>query len=86
MESMTRIFFRDRNGSPLAGAVVAITTAPGEMTDLGYVTDDQGSIALTLPAPGSYGFTLTGPDGDLLIASKELQQEGDFTATAHAMG
>ncbi|MBS0504504.1 MAG: hypothetical protein JSS55_12050 [Proteobacteria bacterium] len=83
---MTRIVFQDRDGRPLAGAVVAITTAPAEMNDIGYVTGDDGAIALTIPLPGSYGFTLTGADGGRLIASKQLQPEGDATVTAHAMG
>lgn len=82
---MTKVYFRDREGNPLAGAVVAITAAPGEMTDIGYVTDDEGGIALTISAPGSYGFTLTGPDGGQLIASTQLQPDVDSRATAHAM-
>lgn len=83
---MTRLFFRDRSGQPLVDAVVAITTAPAEMNDLGYVTDDQGAIALTVPAPGSYGFTLTRADGATLIASKQLTGAGDAELTAHEMG
>jgi hypothetical protein len=83
---MLRIVFRDRNGKPVAGAVVAITTAPAELPDIGYVTDDQGAIALTIPAPGSYGFVLTGADGGRLIASKTLPPEGEVDVTAHAMG
>ena len=70
----------------MAGAVVAITTAPAELPDIGYVTDDQGAIALSLPAPGSYGFVLTGADGGRLIASKTLQPEGEAAVTAHEMG
>jgi uncharacterized surface anchored protein len=83
---MVRIVFRDRNERPVAGAVVAITTAPAEMTDIGYVTDDQGAIALSIPAPGSYGFTLTRANGGRMIASKRLSTEGEVTVTAHAMG
>lgn len=83
---MTKLFFRDGHGRPVAGAVVAITTAPAEMTDLGYVTGDDGSIALTLPVSGSYGFTLTSADGAMLIASKQLQTDGEFDLTAHAFG
>jgi hypothetical protein len=83
---MVRIVFRDRNERPVAGAVVAITTAPAEMTDIGYVTDDQGAIALSIPAPGSYGFTLTRANGGRMIASKRLAAEDEVTVTAHAMG
>ena len=83
---MTRIIFRDRSGAPVAGAVVAITTAPAEMADIGYVTDDQGAIALTIPAPGSYGFVLTRDNGGRMIASKRLAAEGEVEVTAHAMG
>lgn len=83
---MTKIHFVDREGKPLAGAVVAVTSAPGEMTDIGYVTDDEGAIALTVPMPGSYGFTLTGADGSRLIASTQLQSDGQARVTAHAMG
>lgn len=81
---MTRIVFRDPNGRALAGAVVAITSAPGEMTDIGYVTDADGAIALTVPTPGSYGFTLTGDDGRQSIASTSLQPDGETHVTAHA--
>lgn len=81
-----KIIFRDRSGAPVVGAVVAITTAPAEMTDIGYVTDEQGAIALTIPAPGSYGFTLTRANGGRMIASRRLQGEGDVAVTAHAMG
>jgi uncharacterized cupredoxin-like copper-binding protein len=83
---MTRIHFLDHKGKPVAGAVVAITSAPGEMTDIGYVTDDEGGIALTIPIPGSYGFTLTSADGGRLIASTQLQPEGEANVTAHSMG
>lgn len=83
---MTRLVFRYRDGRPVADAVVAITTAPAEMTDLGYVTGDDGSISLTLPAAGSYGFTLTAPNGGTLIASKQLSGEGTVELTAHEMG
>lgn len=83
---MNRILFRDREGRPVAGAVVAITSSPAEMTDIGYVTDDEGGIALTLPAPGSYGFTLTDASGGRLIASTSLQAGGEASVTAHAMG
>lgn len=83
---MTRIVFRDASGSPVAGAVIAVTTAPGEMTDLGYVTGDDGAITLTLPEAGSYGFTLTSADGGMMMASKQLGVDGDFEVTAHPMG
>lgn len=83
---MTKLFFRDRSGQPLVDAVVAITTSPAEMNDLGYVTDDQGAIALSIPEAGSYGFTLTRSDGATLIASKQLSGEGDVELTAHEMG
>jgi hypothetical protein len=79
---MTRISFRDSQGRPLADAVVAITAAPSEMTDLGYVTDDQGGIALTISVAGTYGFTLTSPGGDRLRFSCELPREGKVTAVA----
>jgi hypothetical protein len=84
--AMVKIMFRDRSGRPVVGAVVAITTAPAEMNDIGYVTDDQGAIALTIPAPGSYGFTLTRANGGRMIASKRLAAEDEVTVTAHAMG
>ena len=83
---MTRIQFRDPSGVPVAGAVVSITSAPAEMTDIGYITDDDGGIAVTIPASGSYGFTLTGADGGRLIASSQLPVDGEVKVTAHAMG
>lgn len=83
---MTKIQFVDRDGRPVAGAVVAITSAPGEMTDIGYVTDDEGGIALALPVAGRYGFTLTGPDGGRLTASTRLEPDGDARITAHPTG
>jgi hypothetical protein len=74
--TMTRIEFRDSAGRPVAGAVVAITAAPADMIDLGYITDDQGSIALTLPAGGEYCFTLTDAAGLRLSGGGVLQDGG----------
>lgn len=79
---MTRIFFQDENGRPLAGAVLAITAAPAEMTDLGYITDDQGSVALTLPIAGTYGFALTDAAGERISAKGELPVTGEARLTA----
>lgn len=80
---MTTIFFRHPDGAPVAGAVVAITSAPGEMTDLGYVTDDDGSIAVSIPASGYYGFTLTAADGKTLVAGNDLLSGRQDQVIAH---
>lgn len=79
---MIRIFFQDENGRPLAGAVVAITAAPAEMTDIGYITDDQGSVALTLPMSGTYRFALTDAAGERTSAKGQLPVSGEARFTA----
>lgn len=83
---MSRISFRDRDGRPLAGAVVAITAAPGETTDIGYVTDGDGAITVGAPAPGRYGFTLTHADGGRFDGSADLHPERDAEVTANPIG
>jgi hypothetical protein len=80
---MAKVSFHDTSGRPLRGAVVAITGAPDEMTDLGYVTDDAGAIQFEPPAEGEYLFSLTGPDGGALRARTMLSDgEAEVTATA----
>lgn len=79
---MTRLVFRDPDGRPVAGAVVSITVAPGEVTDLGYVTDDGGGIAIPFDAAGRYGFTLTRSDGERLTAQGEVQPGSDAEIAA----
>ena len=79
---MIRLRFVDGDGGPIRDAVLAITESPGEMTDLGYVTDEQGAIALTLDQPGAYGFTLTDATGQVRHARGVLPVDGSHTPTA----
>lgn len=79
---MTRLVFRDQEGRPVAGAVVSITAAPGEVTDLGYITDDGGGIAIPFDAAGQYGFALTRSDGARLTAEGEVRPGSDAEIAA----
>ncbi len=80
---MAKVHFHDRAGKPVVGAIVAITSAPAEITDIGYVTDDDGAISVSVPAPGTYGFILTAADGGRLTANAQLTPEGAARLVAH---
>lgn len=83
---MTTITFHDSAGRPVDGATVAITAPPGEVTDLGYITDETGAIALPVPTPGTYRFALSGADGRRLTATVALTGEGEASVTVRDAG
>jgi hypothetical protein len=79
---MTIVRFHDRGGQPVVGAVVVITAAPDEQADLGYVTDEEGAISLSIAMPGTYGFLLTDALGSQLTAHAELSPDADASVRA----
>lgn len=83
---MSKVIFRDAEGRPIAGAAVAITSAPGETTDIGYITDDTGAIVLGAPASGSYGFVLSHSEGGQFQATADLDPGRDAEVTANPAG
>ena len=78
---MTVITFRDDAGAPIADAVVTITGAPGEIADLGYVTDSRGTARLDLPTAGEYRFIVSN-GGTPLVASAMLTPDVDSDVVA----
>lgn len=79
---MTTIRFRDADGVPLADAIVVVTAAPGEMTDIGYVTAGDGTLALTVTEPGDYAFVVTAANGRPRHATAHLTPDGEIDVTA----
>ena len=55
---MVTVVFEDSAGRPLADAVVSITSAPGEIRDIGMVTDEHGEIAFGDAGDGVYDFAV----------------------------
>jgi len=45
---------RTRDGRPIPGAVLAITSGPGAFPDIGALSDDDGAFSITAPVPGTY--------------------------------
>lgn len=79
---MTTLRFRDAGGSPLVGVTVVVTAAPGEITEIGYLTSADGTLKLTVPEPGEYFFTITATDGRPRNASAYLTRSGEIDVTA----
>lgn len=55
---MTTIQFVDRQQQPIPDATVAIASAPYETTDIGMITDDQGTVSLNIKQSGAFTFTI----------------------------
>ena len=55
---MITVVFEDSAGRPLADAVISIASAPGEIRDIGMVTDEHGEIALSDAGEGVYDFAV----------------------------
>ncbi|ALR13007.1 hypothetical protein BST43_02395 [Mycobacteroides saopaulense] len=56
---MVGISFRDSAGRPMAGAVISIAAAPGEVHDIAMVADDWGEIVIAAPVAGDYRFLVS---------------------------
>lgn len=56
---MVGVSFRDSAGRPMAGAVISIASAPGEVHDLAMVADDWGEIVISAPLAGDYRFLVS---------------------------
>ena len=82
---MTKVLFQDKDGKAVADAVVVITSAPEELPDLGFVTDEVGAISLMVSTAGNYGFMLTDALGGQLTAHTQLLPEGEASVTALAL-
>jgi uncharacterized surface anchored protein len=52
------VAFRDAAGRPVVDAVVSIASAPGEVRDIGMVTDERGEISIPASDPGNYEFVV----------------------------
>jgi hypothetical protein len=52
------VAFHDPAGRPLAGAVVSIAAAPGEVKDIAMIADDRGEISITPSGFGDYEFAV----------------------------
>lgn len=53
------IQYLDAHGQPLADAIVAVTNAPGQIHDMGMMTDDNGNISFSPPEEGQYTFSVS---------------------------
>lgn len=53
----------DSGGAPLAGAQVAIASAPVAVPDIAQLTGADGRFSLPAPASGAYVIGVTAPDG-----------------------
>jgi hypothetical protein len=52
------VAFQDSAGRPVADAVVSIASAPGEIRDIGMVTDERGEISVAPSGMGTYEFVV----------------------------
>jgi uncharacterized surface anchored protein len=52
------VAFRDSAGRPVADAIVSIASAPGEIRDIGMVTDERGEISIATSGMGAYEFVV----------------------------
>jgi len=52
------VAFRDTAGRPVVDAIVSIASAPGEVPDIGMVTDERGEISIPAPCSGDYEFVV----------------------------
>jgi hypothetical protein len=52
------VAFHDPAGRPLAGAVISIAAAPGEVNDIAMITDERGEINVTPSGFGDYEFVV----------------------------
>lgn len=52
------IQFVDARGQPISGAPVAVASAPGEVRDLGLVTDALGQVSFDADVAGDYSFAV----------------------------
>lgn len=55
---------RRADGTPLAGASVALASAPVATPDIAQRTGADGRFALGAPVPGTYVLGVTAPDGE----------------------
>lgn len=79
---MVGISFRDSAGRPMAGAVISIAAAPGEVHDIAMVADDWGEIVISAPLAGNYRF-LVSHTGKTFHATAHIAEGQDqLTVTA----
>ncbi|HET6735946.1 hypothetical protein [Mycobacterium sp.] len=55
---MVTVAFRDSAGRPVVDAIVSIASAPGEIRDIGMVTDERGEISIATSGMGDYEFVV----------------------------
>jgi hypothetical protein len=77
--TMTTIHYVDAQNQPLVDAVVGISSAPHEVTDIGMVTDGNGDISIDVAAAGEYVFSVS-HNGRTQHVSANLHP-GDSTTT-----
>jgi hypothetical protein len=53
-----QIQFVDADGRPISGAPVAVARSPGEVRDLGLVTDALGRVGFDVDIAGDYAFAV----------------------------
>lgn len=64
MAAALRGVVRGADGRPLAGASIALASAPVAIPDIAQLTGADGSFALGAPVPGTYVVGVTAPDGE----------------------
>jgi len=57
--AVVRGIVRTDQGDPVAEARVHFSRGPVPLPDIAALTDDQGSFAVTAPAPGRYELTVS---------------------------
>lgn len=63
------------DGTPAAGALVSIASAPASLPDLGRVADAQGRVCIEGP-PGSYRFSIWLDGRERQMHFELTQQQG----------
>jgi uncharacterized surface anchored protein len=52
------VAFQDTAGRPVTDAIISIASAPGEVRDIGMVTDERGEISIPASGSGNYEFVV----------------------------
>jgi hypothetical protein len=67
---------RGADGTPLAGAVVAVASGPAPFPDIAQISGADGAFEIDVPEAGTYLVSVHGPDGTAAKVSL-LAGDGD---------
>lgn len=80
---MVGVSFRDSAGRPMAGAVISIDAAPGEVHDIAMVADDWGEVVISAPVAGDYRFLVSYTGKTFHATAYIAEGQDQLTVTAN---